>query len=41
MKKIKEDELELREDLVRDIDDSRKRKVNEFVFHEDMRKEFG
>jgi len=36
-----EEDLELSDDVVREIKDSRKRPKEEFISHEEMRKEFG
>ena len=41
LKNLIEENFELSDDLVREIEESRKRPKSEFVSHEAMRKEFG
>lgn len=41
IKMIIDEDFELRGDVVRDIEESRRRSKNEFISHEEMKKEFG
>lgn len=41
IKRIIDEDFELNDDVVKDIRESRKRPKNEFISHEEMKKEFG
>lgn len=41
LKIIIEEEFDVAEDVIKEIEESRKRPIKEFISHEDMKKEFG